>query len=60
MIPPFAHGILGPYDEIVFAGIAVVFVGMMGVSWLRSRQIEDDDETQAEQPKRDDDNFELN
>ena len=25
-----AHGALGPFDEIVFLGIAVVFLGMMG------------------------------
>ncbi len=35
-----AHGALGPYDEIIFLGIAVVFLGMMGVSWLRSQQLD--------------------
>ena len=25
-----AHGALGPFDEIIFLGIALVFLGMMG------------------------------
>ena len=37
-----AHGALGPFDEIIFIGIAVIFLGMMGVSWLRSQELEDD------------------
>jgi hypothetical protein len=32
-----AHGALGPYDEIIFLGVAVIFVVMMGISWFRSR-----------------------
>lgn len=32
-----AHGTLGPYDELLFIGIAVIFVVMMGISWVRSR-----------------------
>lgn len=38
-----AHGALGPYDEIVFISIALVFIAMMTVSWFRSQQLEDDD-----------------
>lgn len=38
-----AHGALGPFDEIIFIGIAVIFLGMMGVSWLRSQDLEDDE-----------------
>ena len=38
-----AHGALGPFDEIIFFGIAIVFLGMMVVSWLRSQQIADED-----------------
>lgn len=38
-----AHGALGPFDEIIFLGIALVFLGMMGVSWLRSQALEDED-----------------
>lgn len=38
-----AHGALGPFDEIIFIGIAVIFLGMMGVSWLRSQELADDE-----------------
>ena len=38
-----AHGALGPFDEIIFIGIAVIFLGMMGLSWLRSQALEDDE-----------------
>lgn len=34
-----AHGALGPFDEIIFISIAVVFVVMMAVSWFRSQQL---------------------
>ncbi len=45
-----AHGALGAFDELVFLGIALVFVGMMAVSWYRSQHIilEED-----EKPKKD-------
>lgn len=32
-----AHGSLGQWDELVFLSIAVIFLVMMGVSWVRSR-----------------------
>lgn len=55
-----AHGALGPFDEIIFLGIAIVFLGMMGVSWLRSQQLEDDDIDRAEQSTAQDaEHFEL-
>jgi len=38
-----AHGALGPFDEIIFIGVAIVFLAMMGVSWLRSQQLTDED-----------------
>ncbi len=38
-----AHGALGPFDEIIFIGIAVVFLLMMGVSWLRSQDMPADE-----------------
>ena len=44
-----AHGALGPFDEIIFLGIAVVFLGMMGMSWLRSQQLEADEFEEGEQ-----------
>lgn len=39
-----AHGALGAWDEVIFLGIAVVFVGMMVFSWLNSRRAADEDE----------------
>ena len=45
-----AHGVLGIYDELVFLGVAVIFVVMMAVSWVRSRHAPprlDDAETPA-------------
>lgn len=38
------HGVLGPYDELIFLSIAVIFLMMMGVSWLMSRNMEFEDE----------------
>ncbi len=38
-----AHGALGPFDEILFLGIAAIFVVMMGVSWVRSRNLPPDE-----------------
>jgi hypothetical protein len=50
-IPTFlAHGALGIWDEIIFLGIAVVFIVMMGISWFRSRVADpefDDDMLEA-------------
>lgn len=41
-----AHGSLGNWDEIIFLGIAVIFLAMMGISWVRSRfQTAEDVET---------------
>lgn len=36
-----AHGALGYWDELIFVSIAAIFIVMMGVSWVRSRGIED-------------------
>ena len=38
-----AHGLLGGYDEVVFVGVAIVFVAMMAFSWFRSQQLPDDE-----------------
>ena len=55
-----AHGALGPFDEIIFLGIAVVFLGMMGVSWLRSQQLPDEEIDAADESSAQDvDRFEL-
>jgi hypothetical protein len=46
-----AHGALGWADELIFLGIAVIFLGMMGITWVRSQSIEvDEGETQKTQP----------
>jgi hypothetical protein len=37
-----AHGALGPWDEMIFLGIAAVFLVFMGISWVRSRAMEPD------------------
>lgn len=55
-----AHGALGPFDEIIFIGIAVIFLGMMGLSWLRSQELEDDPAQPGEPATAaDTDHFEL-
>ena len=38
-----AHGALGPFDEIIFIGIAVIFVAMMALSWFRSQAMTEDE-----------------
>jgi hypothetical protein len=39
MNPPIllAHGALGIYDEVIFIGVLTIFVTMMVISWLVSR-----------------------
>lgn len=55
-----AHGALGPFDEIIFFGIAVVFLGMMGLSWVRSQQLPEDEADEGETAGSSDvDRFEL-
>ncbi len=53
-----AHGALGPWDELIFLSVFVIFVIFMGVSWVRSRAIGDSDlediEAAAESPSDDD------
>ncbi len=41
--PILAHGALGYWDELIFLGVGVLFIGMMVVSWLRSRGLDDID-----------------
>lgn len=54
-----AHGALGPFDEIIFLGIAIVFLGMMGMSWLRSQQLEGDEPADGETSMREAERYEL-
>lgn len=44
-LPPIlAHGALGGYDEIIFVTVGVIFVVMMAISWLKSRNNLPEDE----------------
>jgi hypothetical protein len=46
MMPPvviLAHGALGPFDEVIFISVIIIFLTMMGISWIRSRGVEDED-----------------
>ncbi len=55
-----AHGALGPFDEIIFLSIAAVFLAMMGISWLRSQQLPDEEsEAESESQEADRERFEL-
>ena len=38
------HGVLGPYDELIFLSIALIFLIVMGISWLMSRNMEFEEE----------------
>jgi hypothetical protein len=40
--PILAHGALGWADELIFLGVIVAFLGMMGVAWFRSRNMDYD------------------
>ena len=52
-----AHGALGPFDEIIFVSIAVIFVVMMGISWVRSQGLPELEDEEAETA--DSEHFEL-
>lgn len=46
-----AHGALGAVDEIVFLTVAFIFVAMMVISWLRTRNLPPDEASVSpEQP----------
>ncbi len=32
-----AHGVLGGWDELIFLGVGAIFLTMMGISWVKSR-----------------------
>ncbi len=44
-----AHGALGAWDEIIFLGIALIFIGLMGLTWIRSQTIKIEDEEEEPQ-----------
>lgn len=57
-----AHGSLGPFDELIFLGVAVIFLTMMGISWVKSRNTPpdfEDDTPQTEIPTESADRFTL-
>lgn len=39
-----AHGSLGAYDELIYAGIAIIFLVMVGTSWVQARIDQDEEE----------------
>ncbi len=43
-----AHGALGPYDELIMLGAATIFLVMMGISWVKSRNSRPDFEKRDE------------
>ncbi|HYO87349.1 MAG TPA: hypothetical protein VER79_01805 [Candidatus Limnocylindrales bacterium] len=48
MIPlVLAHGALGSFDELLFLAVAVVFVALMVIAWIRSRNSSVDEEGEA-------------
>lgn len=42
--PILAHGVLGNYDELIYLGIAVVFLVMVATSWFQARTDQDEEE----------------
>lgn len=55
-----AHGALGPWDETIFISVVIIFVTMMGISWFRSRGMDDEPlETPTRQATDNDDTFRL-
>lgn len=50
-----AHGALGYWDEVIFIGIVIIFIGFMGSSWIKSRNEalygEDETDTPAPRPR---------
>lgn len=55
-----AHGAVGPWDDILVVGIAIVFTGFMVYSWFKSREFEpilEDEEADDETTQNDDDNM---
>lgn len=37
-----AHGALGDYDELLFILVGIIFIGLMIVAWVRSRNSQPD------------------
>ncbi len=45
-----AHGALGWWDEIIFLGVIIVFLAIMGYSWVKSRSAALDADPPSGQP----------
>lgn len=58
-----AHAGLGAWDEVIFLGVAALFLIMMGISWFRSRSAPleepDNHELPTVTPEQADDRFRL-
>lgn len=52
-----AHGALGPFDELIMLGVVVIFLVMMGISWVKSRntrpEFAETDDLKPKQPAAD-------
>jgi hypothetical protein len=48
-----AHGALGPFDELLMLSAAAIFLVMMAISWVRSRNIRPKEDTQRDQDEPD-------
>lgn len=60
----FAHGALGAFDEVIFVSVILIFLVLMALSWVRSRNLPDDDvpaatTEQSPKTKNDPDHFSL-
>ncbi len=44
-----AHGALGEYDELIEFGVAAIFLTLMGISWVKSRNTRPEFEQAQEQ-----------
>ena len=57
MTVTLAHGVLGNWDEIILLGIAVIFIIIMGIAWVNSRnttyEFDDDPAADKESPDSD-------
>ncbi|MGV2436663.1 MAG UNVERIFIED_CONTAM: hypothetical protein LVT10_18695 [Anaerolineae bacterium] len=42
--PILAHGSLGGYDELIYLGIAVIFLVMVASSWVQARADQEEEE----------------
>lgn len=47
-----AHGALGWWDEIIFLGVIIVFLAIMGYSWVKSRSATLDADPPSNHPAR--------